>query len=337
MDPKQAKFGYWFVYAAGAIQLIGTAALFVYGTSVVESCIAVMLALSGLLFLAVARVLGAKKGAVTYYPATEQVVVTGKDGNDTAAFSMADLVGILVRRRKEFWGKSAEPVLVSSVELATRQGLSLFLLETPTLEEAEEAALYIRQAVKLPVVHDDDLQTGPGQDAARPSPPQGFRVRKLGRSVEMHYGTGTRWALSVPIAITALFCLASSALLLGGVKTTGVLGFLFGPVAGLLGICFALLWTFKGWGRERLVVHKDRIEHSFHLGSKSWGQQKFGFSKEGIAARFRSRGALGFSLELMSGGKIAVVGTGSTRASNLPPGSLIDLGNYVISLASSRK
>lgn len=330
IDPKQSRFGYWFVYGAGVLQLFGTGALLVYGAGAVEYLLAVVLVLSAALFLAVARVIGAAKGEVHLDESRQEVVVTGRDEDDTLAFALKDLTGIVVRRRQEDWG---DAIFVSSTEFSTRQGVYVGLLEFSSLEQAQEAGLYIRQVVKLPLVQADQVPAM-APELTRAAPPAGISVAAAQGRVTLEFSTGIRWGLSLPISVLALFCLVSGGILLAGLEVTGIVGVLFGPVAVALGLCLGVLWAFKGLGFERLVLEPGRLLHSFHLASFSWGRKELPLDDAGLVARIATKGAQGFRLELLSGGKMVVLGSGSTTGSKLSPRGLVQLGSYIWSVTA---
>lgn len=322
IDPKQSRLGYWFVYAAGVLQLFGAGATVVNGQTLQEIGLAVILVSSALLFLAVARALGARKGgmALTDSGAME-MYGTGK--SDRVSIPLARFPGILVSRREETWNSGDAAVLVWSVSLPTVDGASLFFLEPPTGDDANEMGLMLRQAVKLPIIAEL-----PELEGNRPTPPPSL-VEPCRDQERFKLRAGTGWASSVPALLLGQFSLLSGAVLLAGVKTTGVAGFLFGPVFCALGLCLLALWAVRAWGGDVLILDGPRLEHYTFFGPWSWGRRVVNLTDADFQARLRSRGYQGFLLELVCGGTILMVGAGATRGAQMGPDDLLALGNYL--------
>jgi hypothetical protein len=338
IDPKRSAFGYWFVYGAGILQVFGAMALSWYGSSLVEWAFAAILLCSALLFLAVAKILGARKGGVALEPGRDSVCVFGRDAGDGLRFPLSEVTGILVRRRMESWAKLPEPVLVSSVELAVGEGLSVLLFEASTLDQAQEAALAVRQVLKKPILQIEGTPAASDRSGGRGTPMAALRSRKEGDATILEFGTGMRWAFSAAAALLTLFCVLTAVLLLAGLRTTGVIGFLFGPFAGMFGLVLLALWLFKWLGSERLRIRPGSIEQSFVFLGRAWGTQRLEWGPDGgIQARIRSRAALGLSLELLSGGKALAVATGSTRGCSCPPSVLPTLARQVLAATTDVK
>jgi len=337
VDPKRSPVGYWFVYTCGILQFFAAGALVFSGRGATELALAGVLVLSAALFVSVAGLLGARKGGACFEPSRQEIVLFGRNENDRVAFPLAGLTGLKVVRREEYWGRSQEPVFVCSVELATSEGLSVLLLETPTLDDAHEAALMFRQATRLDVLGDPAPQTSdpPSQPIGienRPDFARGFvGAGKSKIEDPLALRTGPRWALSSTLLLLALFCLVSGVLLLAGLRETGVLGFLFGPVAVTLGVLLLALWLYKALGAQHVLVSPGSLEHTYHMGPLSWGRRTLSFDKGSPSptVRLRSRGSQGFSLEVISGGEVAVIGSGATTSSRLTPRRLLELAVIV--------
>lgn len=322
IDPKQSRFGYWFVYAAGVLQLFGAGATVVHGQTLQEIGLAIILLFSALLFLAVARALGARKGGMALTE-SGNVELYGTSENDRAVIPLARFPGILVKRREETWNSGAAPVLVWSVSLPTVDGASLFFLEPPTGDDANEIGLMLRQAVKLPVI-----SKLPQLEGNRPTPPPSLvEPGRNGERFKLRAGTG--WASSVPALLLGLFSLLSGGVLLAGVKTTGVAGFLFGPVFCALGLGLLALWAVRAWGGDILILDGPRLEHYTFFGTWTWGKRTVDLTAADFQARLRTRGYQGFLLELVCGGTILMVGAGACRGAQIGPDELLALGNYL--------
>ena len=147
------------------------------------------------------------------------------------------------------------------------------------------------------------------------------------QKIELRYGP--RWSLSGPALMLALFSLVSGLLLLFGLNSTGIFGVLFGPVFGFIGLSFLSIWVFKAYGVEKLGLGPGALRHSFHLGGLSWGSRDLDLAGAPMQVRLRTRGALGFSLEIVCGTRMLIAGSGSTTASRLTPTSLMDIGNRI--------
>jgi len=143
--------------------------------------------------------------------------------------------------------------------------------------------------------------------------------------------TGARFALAGPMLLTALLALASGVLAFASVATSGVVGFLFGPVLGALGLCLIALFAFNAFGSEELRIRSGIMERCCRLGGLRWGRKELRIKDGQIDVRLRTRGALGFCLEFISGPEMVIVGAGSTRRCLLPPAVLLKLGEYVMS------
>jgi len=325
IDPKTSLFGYWFIYGCGVLQIFAAVALIATGQAPPEYALAVVIIFSALLFLSVAKIVGQRKGGVAHFPAGDVVSAFGTGEQDRADFPKAGFRGVALERRKELWGKTEEPVFVWSVHLPTYSGVSLLLLELSSTDAANEAALVMRQALSLPIVKDAESRDQP-QPAGRLNAP-GLDV-KPGVEEVIEFSQGIRWSLSTPVLLLSLFSLVSGSLLLAGVSVTGVVGFLFGPIFACMGLFLLGLWAFKALGGEKLVLTKEEIRHSFRLGKFSWGARTVS-AGEPVSTRLRTRGGLGFSLEVLSGGRMLIVGSGGTLASRTPPATLVLLGNHI--------
>lgn len=327
VDPKVARLAFWTVHAVGVLQFLAAGALLLYGESGAEWAFAGIIALSGLLSLAVAGVLGSRKGGILALGKGGAVRVFGRSATDVLEIPAADIVGLRVIRRQEFWGRNAEPVFVCSVELARTNGTTVLLLEFPNLEAAEEAVLTFREVTGW------DILTEPGQPVARTAAPRTAGISLVQRSgtAEVILRPGMGYALSLVTLALAVFTTITGVLMLLAVESTGVAGFLFGPFLGALGICCLLLWFFHAFGGQRLDVTEGRIWAWLFLGGWRLGRTDLTWKDPDSRARLRTRGALGFSLELVSKDRIVPVGAGCTRSSAVEPEALMCLGDHLLS------
>lgn len=325
IDPKQSLFGYWFIYGCGVLQIFAAVALVATGRAATEYALAAVITFSALLFLSVARIVGARKGGIAFFPGEDVLAAFGTSEKDRADFPRADFRGVAMERRKERWGKAEDPVFVWSLHLPTVSGASLLLLELPSTDHANEAALAMRQALKLPILKDGEHHRAPQPGGGLAAP---GLVVKPGLEQVIECGQGMRWSLSTPVLLLALFSLVSGSLLLAGVSVTGVVGFLFGPIFAGMGLCLLGLWVFKAFGGEKLVLTEKELRHSFRLGRFSWGARTLS-ADEPVSARLRTRGGLGFSLEVLCGGRMLIIGSGGTTASRTPPATLVQLGHHI--------
>lgn len=318
VDSKRSAAGYWLVYGLGILQLFGAGALVFQGGQA-GYALALILGLSAALFLCVARTMGAGKGGVAYLPSGNKLVMYGTGGDDTLDIPVLEGDGFAVRRRKEFWGREAEPVLVSSVEFVSG-GVSYLLFEPRTLDDALEAALTFRTATGLPMLPDDDeVAEGDARGAKKKrgagrNAPESFLLRR-----------GPTHALWGPTLLLALFSLTTGGLLLASVKSTGVVGFLFGPFLAAVGACCLALWVVRSFGIEKLTLFDDGIEQQVALGSRRIMRRTLTPEAPGAYARVRTQGALGFRLEFVAGSQVLVAGTGSSRRGALKPRRLVEI------------
>lgn len=326
VDPKVTRVAFWMVHALGVLQFIGAGALLLYGASLAEWALAGILALGGLLFLAVAGILGARKGGVLFRGEGGAVRVFGRSAADLLEIPATEIVGLRVIRRQEFWGREASPVFVCSVELARKSGTTLLLLEFPDMEAAEDAALTFREVTGW------DILTEPVPPLQRSAPPaaSGVEVAQRSGGIAVTLRPGVRYALSLVTVSLAAFSVVTGGLMLLAVESTGVAGFLFGPFLGALGVCCMLLWLFHVLGGQRLELKSGRAWVYLFLAKWRPGRSDMGWVAGKSRARLRTRGALGFSLELVSGGHILSVGPGCTCGSAVGPDALVGLGDYLL-------
>lgn len=322
IDPKQSRFGYWFVYACGVLQLFGAGTIVYHGQTLQEVGLASCLGLCALLFLSVARALGSRKGGVACLP-DGSVELYGRNERDRLTVPGSRLAGVLVKRREEYWGGQDSQVLVWSVSLPTIDGTSLFLLEPQSGDDASEVGLMLRQVLKVPVL--SELPELKGEAPAV----LGLQGRREGGKVSWILSAGMNWAFSPQVMLLALFSLLSGGLLLVGVEATGVAGFLFGPVFCALGLCLVFLWLVRSFGGDVLILDGKRLEHYTFLGPYSWGRKSVDWTGADFQARVKTRGSQGFALELVCGNRIVVLGAGSTTGSRVGPADLVELGNYL--------
>jgi len=324
VDPKRSPVGFWLISTGGILLLAGAVALGLQLGSTAELALAAILVTGGFLFLSVAIVLGAARGGAAWFPKKGLVSLFGRSSGDALTVPVSDLTAIAIIRRRELWGRDESPVLISSVELATRAGPTLHLLEFGSLEEAREAALMIRSALKLPVV--EPAGEEPAEAPAEDAPEQETAKKaEAGPSFNETLSIGPGWGLGVAIVPSALFCLLTGALLLAGVESTGVLGFLFGPVALFTGVGLAALWTYKATGSEEIFRSPGMIEHAFTWASFRWGRNRLEFAHAGVRCRIRSRGPTGFCIEALAGTHILIFATGAGTGTRIPPERLLEL------------
>jgi hypothetical protein len=318
VDAKRSAAGYWLVYGLGILQLFGAGTLVLHGGSLAGYVLGAIVGLSALLFLSVARTLGAGKGGVAFMPQGRKLVMYGTSETDTLDIPAPDGSGFVVRRRKEFWGREAEPRLISSVEFVSG-GISYLLFEPRTLEDAEEAALTFRTATGFPILTEDGRKTNEGrgdeqQPVAGMDAPESFLLPR-----------GTTHALWGPTLLLALFALVTGGLLLATVKSTGVVGFLFGPFLAAVGASCLALWVVRSFGVEKLTLFDDGVELQLALGGKRLMRQTLTVEGPGAYARLRTKGAMGFRLEFVAGTQVLTAGTGSSHRGALKPRRLVEI------------
>ncbi|MBM4353759.1 MAG: hypothetical protein FJ109_08180 [Deltaproteobacteria bacterium] len=352
VDPKRSPVGFWLISTFGLVLLAGAVALGLQIGSDAELALAAILVTGGFLFLSVAIVLGAARGGAAFFPHEQVVRLFGRSSDDALAVPLSELIAISVIRRSETWGREDAPVLVSSVELTTQAGPTLHLLEFGSLEDAREAALMFRTVLKLPVVEppDDEHQEGgpgesPSADAGECGPgpcgdiSRSDRPAGAGQSVPQAsrdssdvrppvveaVSIGPGWGLGIAILPAALFCVLSGALLLAGVESTGVLGFLFGPVALFAGVGLGLLWLYKASGSEEIVRTGAAVEQTHRWGPFRWGRNRLAFSPTELRCRIRSRGPNGLCIEALAGQHLLILAAGSGIGTRMPPEKLFEL------------
>ncbi len=363
VDPKRSPIGFWLVSAGGLLLLAAAVALGLQLASTAELALAAILVTGGFFFLSVAIVLGAARGGAALFPAEQVVRLFGRSSGDAYAVPLDHLTAIRVIRRSEQWGRDDAPVLISSVELATRAGPTLHLLEFGSLEDAREAALMFRTVLKLPVTEpaepalqeeeelpegekggDGSAQTGTAEGAvasanegpeaqadtgARTGTVEGVAARSDGDATAVLFreqiSVGPGWGLGVAVLPAALFSLLTGGLLLAGVNSTGVLGFLFGPVALFTGVGLGVLWLYKAFGREVVIRETSAISVSCHWGPFQWGKARLDSSATPPRCRLRSRGPNGFCVEALADGHIVLIGVGSGQGTRTAPERLFDL------------
>jgi hypothetical protein len=327
VDPKESRLGYWLIHAMGALQLFGAGALLLQGQTVAGWSFAAVLLLSGALFLVVAGTLGARKGGIQWLPGSGNVRVFGRNAADVLELPAGELAGLRVVRRQEYWGRSEEPVFVCSVELERVRGTSLLLLEFPNLEDAQDAAHTFRGATGWKLLGEEDAVEA--QECAAPRSSRGLTVTPEGGMTRLRLHPGMRYALSSPTVTLGLFSLVTGVLLLLGVEATGVLGFLFGPFLGALGLACIVWWSLNALGGQHLLVAAGTVGHGFRLGAWRLGQGELPWKGGEARTRLRTRAALGFSLELVAGNRIVAVGSGATRKAALEPHQLVAVGDWL--------
>jgi hypothetical protein len=334
VEPKRSRVASFLVYCAGALQVIGAAALLLGSASVSELVLAGLLVLAGGLFLSVARLLGARKGGLGLTPRGEELVLFGVDHTDALAVPASELAAVAQVDRREFWGNQSQPVTVHSVHVLRTRPACLFVMDLPTPEDSGEIAASLRRALRLPVLKDGAAPPGPRPEL-HPLP-AGLEPRMEGMTESFRLATGARFALWLPMLLTGLLSLISGSVVLSTVATTGVVGFLFGPVLAALGFCLLAVFVSNAVGHEELSVRGTLVLHASRLGSFAWSRRELRVSSEPLVARVRTRGALGFCLELASGPEMIIVGAGSTCRSQLPPSALLALADYVARTVNTR-
>ncbi len=326
VDPKEARMAYWMVHAMGAVQLLGAGALVIYGGSIGELVLSGLLLLSGILFVAVAGILGAPRGGAAFCPHNGALRVMGRSASDVLEIPSSEILGLRVIRRQEFWGRESEPVFVCSVEVGCRSGVSILLLELSNLEDAQDVALTFREVSGWDILTEsEDGSAGAKQPLSGP----GVVEAVSGAGVVWRVQPGVRYALSLVTVSLGLLSLVTGILLLAAVEATGVAGFLFGPFLGALGICCGLLWLFHVVGAQKLEVIHGQAVFAWGLGGLTLGRVELRWNRKG-RVRLKTRGALGFVLELVHENRMVTVGAGSTCGSAVPPEALLRLASRLL-------
>jgi hypothetical protein len=345
VDAKRSPVGFWFVSCAGLLLLAAAVVLGLHLRSVAELALAAILVTGGFLFLSVAIVLGASRGGAAFFPGEEVVRLFGRSSADALTVPLADLTGIAVIRRSELWGKDDSPVLVSSVELATRSGPTLHLLEFASLEDAREAALMFRTVLKLPVTEppepalpeDSEPDDAPAAAEQPPTPSGTARPQSMETVepptvpplVQQQIRVGPGWGLGIAVLPAALFCLLSGGLMLAGVKSTGVLGFLFGPVALFTGVGLGALWIYKAFGAETIVRTVRALDQTHRCGPFHWRGRRLDFDSLPLRCRIRSRGPNGFCIEALAGSHLLILASGAGAGTQMPAAELFELARKI--------
>jgi hypothetical protein len=330
VDPKVTRPAYWIVHAMGILQFMAAGALLIYGVSMAEWVFAGVISLSATLFLVVAGLLGAQKGGVMVMGRGGAVRIFGRSATDFLEIPAGEIAGLRVIRRREFWGREAEPNFVCSVELARTSGTTLLLLELSNMEAAEDVALTFREVTGW------DILTEPAVAEGQMAAPKTTGISVLERSgdVEVTFRPGGRYALSAVTLALSIFSVVTGVLLLLAVESTGVAGFLFGPFLGALGVCCLLLWLFHALGGQRLDLKGGRAWVYFYLGGWRLGRTDVDWSVAESRTRLRTRGAMGFALELVSAGRIVSLAPGCTRGAAVEPAALVALGDHLLARRS---
>lgn len=327
IDPKEAKIGYYLIYALGILQVFACGALVYNAVSFREYILAGLLANLALLFLVVARLLGMKKGGIAYDPKQRNWLLYGRDTSDILTIPSSEVVGLAVERRTEYWGRSPEPVLVSSLHLVLRDGLRVALLQMPTLSDAQERAEMIREATGVAPIREGGVACD--ELPAEAPVAKGFLARNVGEGLAFDLRTGVAGPLAWTLALAALFCLASGGLLLAGLSVTGIVGALFGPLAFFLGLGFAGFLAVRFWGWEEVELKGDVMECRYRFCGRHWGKQQIKLQPQSTLMRLVTRGVHGFQLETLQGERMMILASGSTSRTALPPSALLGLARYM--------
>lgn len=327
IEPKQSYIGYYLIYALGILQVFACGALIYYENSLRGYLLAALLGNLALLFLAVARLLGLAKGGVSYEPSTRDWLIHGLGSKDLLRIPSAQVLGLSVERRTEYWGRSPDPVLVSSIHLITRDGLRIMLLQMSSLQDAQERAEWIRDATGVSpireggVVWDQPAQVTPAA--------AGLKLTSLPDGFEAAIRTGVAGPLMVALVLAALFCLVSGGLLLAGISVTGIVGALFGPLLFFLGLAMAAFLTVRRFGWQQLTFRGSELTSIHRLGRFKWAPQTLSVQPATCLVRLATRGVHGQHVEVLQGEKMAILGAGSSVSSLLPPAQLFQLARLV--------
>jgi len=330
IDPKEAVVGYYMMLLLGAALMVGAAALVWAERSIQGYLLGVILALFGALSLAVGRLLGMKKGGIAFCPQTRRWLLLGAGERDVLEVPEGEVLGLAVERRTEYWGRSPEPVLVSSIHLMLRSGVRVLLLQMPTLVDAQERAEMIRDATGVSPLREGGVRF---ERYSGGLPSAAGLVRGAGEG-EVRLRSGVAGALGVTLGTATLFCLASGGLLLASLSVSGIVGALFGPLLLFLGIAFGAFLVVRIWGWQEVSIGGEKLRQGYRLGRWRWGKQEVDVRGESVMTRVVNRGVHGFSVEVLQGEKMAIVGSGATAGGPLPPVRLLEFGGWLMARLS---
>ena len=113
------------------------------------------------------------------------------------------------------------------------------------------------------------------------------------------------------------------------IHTTGVVGFLFGPVFAALGILLLLVLGFRRFGEEQLTVTPTLLTQRFAWSRFRWGLKEMKVPEVGLMCRLVTNGVHGFSLEVVSEGRMLVVGSGASTRTPLTPDALLHIAREI--------
>ncbi len=319
LEPKQNRVGYYLIYAMGILQVFASAALVYYESSLRGYLLAAMLGNLALLFLAVARLLGLEKGGIAFDPQSKDWFVQGLGRSDFLHIPASEILGLAVERRTEYWGRSPDPVLVSSIHLLGKEGLRCQLLQMSSLQDAQERAEWIRDATGIAAIKEG----GVVWDKATASLPMtsGVKIRAVEGGFAASIRTGVATPLLITLLLAALFCLVSGSLLLAGISVTGLVGALFDPLLSFLGLSLTLFMVVRRFGWQELTLKNMTLTSQLRLGAFRWSKQELPLQAS-CMVRIATRGVHGLHVEVLQGDKMVIVGAGSSTRSSLPPQQL---------------
>lgn len=327
IEPKQSFIGYYLIYALGILQVFACGALVYYENSLRGYLLAALLGNLALLFLAVARLLGLAKGGVSFEPSTRDWLIHGLGSTDSLRIPASQVLGLAVERRTEYWGRSPEPVLVSSIHLVTREGIRIMLLQMSSLQDAQERAEWIRDATGVAPIREGGVVW---DEPARVMPAaSGLKLQVDANGFSASIRTGVAAPLAVALLLAALFCLVSGSLLLAGISVTGIVGALFGPLLLFLGLALAAFLLVRRFGWQQLNVRGGELSSLHRLGRFKWSPQTLQPQPSNCMVRLATRGVHGQHIEILQGEKMAILGAGSSTRSLLPPAQLLQLALLV--------
>jgi len=308
VDPKQSGLVGLALYVLGAAQVIVGVWVFFWSDEqniVARLILALLLNVSGILFLQVGRLLHEPKGGLVWEPGTRRFRLGGARGDDSMDVGVDDIRGVAVAERTERWGREETPVEVVAVELVLRSGATILVVEPGDVEYAEEIATGLRELTGLPAA-EAPCEVTPRQE-----------------EVVIRVGAGS--PLSRPLTTAGILSLGVGAVMMANVLHAPVFGFLFGPTIAAMGICFLALVGGKAMSRERIRLAPAGWRHEVLLGSRRFFVRELGPEDAPGRIRLATRGGQGFCLHLVRGGSVVVALGGVSSLTRLTPSALLTL------------
>lgn len=301
----------------GLASILGAGMVFYRSEIPMEWVLGALLAGFALLVLDVARVLQTPKGGIAYRPFDNAVLLFAFGERNPVVIPRTDWVGVEVSRRQEMWGKDKEPTVVGTLSVVLKSGVRVVLLEHPFLVDMEERAEWIAKATGMELLKE------------RAYFPETSRGSSSRAQIEQ-WRSGTRYPLSTTWFVLGTFLMAIGLLLFASVEQTGVVGFLFGPLFGAIGLVFLLIWTVRALGHEQVTLQETQVSQRFVLGPMKWSFKAVELGESPHAmVRFRMGGARGFWLEIGTGETTLVMGSGAVPGGSLLPEQLMAFGGRV--------